>query len=192
MRLWPRTVSILSAVALCGWAVSDREQQPLPQTAKPKARAKAAVVAEIPIRAISSLDTPGIHHHSARNLFVYREAAVKPGLRVAAIVHTPPPVVVEPAPVVDAEPPQPAAPRFTHQLIGTFGSRDVRFAVFTRDGEVVNAKPGDRIDGDFVLHSIGLESVKVQAIASGSVLPISVHPSSVPSPSTTSVARIGS
>ncbi|HEU4522128.1 MAG TPA: thrombospondin type 3 repeat-containing protein [Thermoanaerobaculia bacterium] len=58
-------------------------------------------------------------------------------------------------------PPVPQPPAFTYRYIGTFGNATNRIATFTRDGEIVNARVGDVIDGRFILRSIGLESVEI-------------------------------
>ena len=58
-------------------------------------------------------------------------------------------------------PPKPVPPAFNYRYIGTFGRPDAPIATFTRDGEIVNARIGDVIDGKFILRSIGLESVEI-------------------------------
>ena len=52
-------------------------------------------------------------------------------------------------------------PEFPMRFIGTFGLAKDPIAVFEGNGEVVNAKIGERVAGDFRLSSIGLESVEV-------------------------------
>ena len=47
------------------------------------------------------------------------------------------------------------------RFIGTFGFAKDPIAVFQGNGEVVNAKIGERVTGDFRLASIGVESVEV-------------------------------
>jgi hypothetical protein len=58
-------------------------------------------------------------------------------------------------------PPKPEPPPFTYKYIGTFGSPGNPIATFARDGEIVNARVGDVIEGKFVLRSIGIESVEI-------------------------------
>lgn len=58
-------------------------------------------------------------------------------------------------------PPKPVPPQFTFKYIGTFGSARNPIATFARDGEIVNARVGDVIDGKFVLRGIGIESVEI-------------------------------
>ncbi|HYR29704.1 MAG TPA: hypothetical protein VEU30_14645, partial [Thermoanaerobaculia bacterium] len=103
--------------------------------------------------------------HYTRNLFAYREAsAPRP---VVHVTPTPEPAFIEP--------PRPAAvtvtvnapPAFDYRFIGTFGPTNDRIAAFSRNGEIVTARPGDRIGETFVLQSIGLETVEVIS-ASGS------------------------
>ena len=58
--------------------------------------------------------------------------------------------------------PQPVGitPRpFPYRYIGTFGTREKAFAVFVREGEIVNARVGDAVGDRFTLRRIGLESV---------------------------------
>lgn len=58
-------------------------------------------------------------------------------------------------------PPKPVPPAFNYKYIGTFGTPSNPIATFTRDGEIVNARVGDVIEGKFILRSIGLESVEI-------------------------------
>jgi hypothetical protein len=58
-------------------------------------------------------------------------------------------------------PPKPEPPPFNYRYIGTFGTPANPIASFTREGEIVNARVGDTIDGKFILRSIGLESVEI-------------------------------
>ena len=89
--------------------------------------------------------------HPLRNLFGYFEPppATPPILRTAAVsamVAAPQPAVIGP-------------PSFPYRYIGTFGTREKAFAVFARDGEIVNARVGDAVGDRFTLRRIGLESV---------------------------------
>ena len=70
------------------------------------------------------------------------------------------PEVVPPPP----PPPKPVPPAFTYRYIGTFGTPANPIATFTRDGEIVNARIGDVIDGKFTLRNIGLESVEISFV----------------------------
>ena len=58
-------------------------------------------------------------------------------------------------------PPKPVPPAFNYRYIGTFGSAASPIATFTREGEIVNARVGETIDGKFILRGIGLESVEI-------------------------------
>lgn len=58
-------------------------------------------------------------------------------------------------------PPKPVPPPFPYRFIGTFGSAGNPIATFTREGEIVNARVGDIIDGKFILRRIGIESVEI-------------------------------
>lgn len=58
-------------------------------------------------------------------------------------------------------PPKPVPPTFDYKYIGTFGSATNPIATFNRNGEIVNVRVGDVIDGRFILRSIGIESVEI-------------------------------
>jgi hypothetical protein len=67
----------------------------------------------------------------------------------------------ETSPEVQPPPPPPTPPQFTYKFIGTFGRPQSPIATFTRDGEIVNARVGDVIDGKFILRRIGIESAEI-------------------------------
>jgi hypothetical protein len=58
-------------------------------------------------------------------------------------------------------PPPPVPPQFTMKYIGTFGPSSNPIATFNGNGEIVNVRIGETIDGKFVLRSIGIESVEI-------------------------------
>jgi hypothetical protein len=58
-------------------------------------------------------------------------------------------------------PPPPVPPQFTMKYIGTFGPVNNPIATFNGNGEIVNVRIGETIDGKFVLRSIGIESVEI-------------------------------
>ncbi|HSP13164.1 MAG TPA: thrombospondin type 3 repeat-containing protein [Thermoanaerobaculia bacterium] len=58
-------------------------------------------------------------------------------------------------------PPPPVPPPFNYKYIGTFGSPSNPIATFNGNGEIINARVGDVIEGKFVLRSIGIESVEI-------------------------------
>jgi len=59
------------------------------------------------------------------------------------------------------QPPVPVPPQFTMKYIGTFGPANNPIATFNGNGEIVNVRIGETIDGKFVLRSIGIESVEI-------------------------------
>jgi hypothetical protein len=67
------------------------------------------------------------------------------------------PVIIPPPP----PPPPPVPPVFSYKYIGTFGSAANPIATFSGNGQIINARVGDVIDGKFVLRSIGIESVEI-------------------------------
>lgn len=96
-----------------------------------------------------------------RNLFAFTEA---PHLARPHIIPTVEPKLAEPPLQVEEKKPEiptPREPEFPMQFIGTFGMSNDPIAVFASNGEVVNAKIGDRLTSDFRLSSIGIESVEV-------------------------------
>jgi hypothetical protein len=98
---------------------------------------------------------------SQRNLFAYHEPVRTPVAGVAA-----PPVVIappSPAPIVVPTPGPPRPPHFPYRYLGRFGPVHDPIAAFARDGDVRTLRAGDRIDEQFVLRAIGLESVEVEA-----------------------------
>jgi len=58
-------------------------------------------------------------------------------------------------------PPEPVPPAFTYKYIGTFGSAANPIATFSGNGEIINVRVGETIDGKFILKSIGIESVDI-------------------------------
>jgi hypothetical protein len=58
-------------------------------------------------------------------------------------------------------PPKPVPPQFTMKYIGTFGPAANPIATFEGNGEIVNVRVGETIDGKFILRSIGIESVEI-------------------------------
>jgi hypothetical protein len=59
-------------------------------------------------------------------------------------------------------PPRIPPPQFTLKYIGTFGPANNPIATFNgNDGEIVNVRVGEIIDGKFILRSIGIESVEI-------------------------------
>ena len=73
--------------------------------------------------------------------------------------------MVQPPPVLAPQPPpQPAAPvppTFPYKYIGTFGRPDNPIATFSGNGQLVNVRAGETIDGQFILRNIGIESVEI-------------------------------
>lgn len=58
-------------------------------------------------------------------------------------------------------PPAPVPPQFTYKFIGVFGPPQNPIATFARDGEIVNARVGEIIEGKFILRHIGIESAEI-------------------------------
>lgn len=58
-------------------------------------------------------------------------------------------------------PPPPTPPQFTWKFIGVFGPTQNPIATFARDGEIINARVGEIIEGKFILRHIGIESAEI-------------------------------
>jgi hypothetical protein len=97
-----------------------------------------------------------------RNPFAYVSAPPPVAPRFAAMAAPPPRVEV----VASPEPPvvpAPAAPQFPYRYIGRFGRPNDPIAAFAGSGKVLTVRTGERIDDQFVLRAIGLESVQIEA-----------------------------
>jgi hypothetical protein len=64
-------------------------------------------------------------------------------------------------PEVAPPPPPPTPPQFTWKFIGMFGRPQSPIATFTREGDIVNARVGEIIEGKFILRRIGIESAEI-------------------------------
>ena len=64
-------------------------------------------------------------------------------------------------PEVPPPPPPPVPPKFPYKFIGMFGRPQSPIATFAREGEIVNARVGDVIEGKFILRRIGIESAEI-------------------------------
>jgi hypothetical protein len=69
--------------------------------------------------------------------------------------------VCEQTPEVPPPPPPPVPPQFTWKFIGMFGRPQNPIATFARDGDLVNVRVGETIEGKFVLRRIGIESAEI-------------------------------
>ena len=67
----------------------------------------------------------------------------------------------ETGPETPPPPPPPVPPSFNYKFIGMFGQPSNPIATFTREGEIVNARVGDVIEGTFILRGIGIESAEI-------------------------------
>ena len=106
------------------------------------------------------LETQSGSYRSERNLFAYKEPPPAPA---ASPAHRSPSRQLR-RPVVPQPPPQPTAPvppPFPYKYIGTFGRPDNPIATFSGNGQIVNVRVGETIDGKFILRSIGIESVEI-------------------------------
>ena len=145
--------------ALSGWFVRGISLDDVPDPS-PAPRAAPVIVQD----AVVAEPVPVVHHAASdtrfvgqRNLFAYR-VHERP-IAARPIVHPAPAMIAMPVATIA---PTPEPRPFPYRYIRTFGPRHTPVAAFSRDGEVLTVRAGERV-GDFVLHSIGIESVEVQS-----------------------------
>jgi hypothetical protein len=113
----------------------------------------------------------GVHHRSMesrRNVFAYAQQSQPRRLLLPPVETINRPAEAQIA-VVRSE------PDFPYKYIGRFGPDANPLAVFILNRDVVNARVGDPIGGEFRLSSIGIESVEV-LLANGSIRRVSIQP----------------
>jgi len=104
-----------------------------------------------------------------RNLFTYADAPKRqPQARVA--VHPKPLPQPDTPPAVAATPEIPIRrdPEMSFHYAGSFGPANDPIAVFTRDGEVVNARAGDNVEA-FRIERVQFKGVDVRAPVTATV-----------------------
>lgn len=67
----------------------------------------------------------------------------------------------ETTPEVPPPPPPPVPPQFTWKFIGVFGPANNPIATFAREGDILNVRVGETIEGKFILRHIGIESAEI-------------------------------
>ena len=110
-------------------------------------------------------------HAVRRNLFAFDEPAPRierPAAPRVAEVPVAPPIIAAP---IEVPPAAPQPPAFDFRYIGHFGPEADPIAAFARNGEIVNARRGETIDGRFVVHAIGIESVDIRFVGFPSAAP---------------------
>lgn len=154
--------AVMILAAASGWFVrgldGNAEEQLRPAAVIAPASPGEETSPVVPVR-VEPYGAVARSTEGGRNLFAYRERAVTPA-RIAIVPPIMPPVAAVPAPepAPHVAPPAP----FTFRYIGTIGYDHDPIAVFSRDGEIVNVRRGERIDATFVLRTIGIESVEVE------------------------------
>jgi hypothetical protein len=143
-----------------------------------------------PVR-LDLLEAESGSYKSNRNLFAYKEAPPPPPPRPAPPPPPPPDqdndgvpdfrdncvsvpnpdqrdidrdgigTACEQTDEVPPPPPPPVPPQFTWKFIGMFGQARNPIATFAREGEIVNARVGETIEGKFILRRIGIESAEI-------------------------------
>jgi hypothetical protein len=156
-------------VLLGGWMAKGVVLHPVEAIAPAPVAASPATEPTEPspdIAPVQPVDPPLPASHSSRNLFSYQEAPPAPA-PVAEPVAAPPVEIAAVAPPPPAEPAEPVIPPFPWRYIGRFGRANDQVAAFVRDGQVKTVRGGDRIDDQYVLRTIGIETVEVESEAAG-------------------------
>jgi hypothetical protein len=164
MRTSLGTAAILVTAAASGWFVRGSVGRTI--AAQEGERPRPAIVAAsledsfAPERVRFPSQVPQ-ESLGTRNLFAYREPAKPPVMTITPPIVAQP--VVETRPPITVAAPAPEPPRFAYRFIGTFGPENDRIAAFSRDGQITTVRAGEKIGDEFVLHSIGIESVEVKS-----------------------------
>lgn len=151
-------VVVFLAGALLSRTINFDSPHDRAETVRTAAVTTQAVAAKVEgVRVFEIAQPPA--RESRRNLFAFTEDP-RPSRPQVVLATMPKSTEL---PHVDERPeiPKPREPEFPMRFIGTFGMAKDPIAVFASNGEVVNAKVGDRVTGEFRLASIGLESVEV-------------------------------
>jgi hypothetical protein len=132
--------------------------RPARTAASSSARAIGGIAPGVGAVHMEWLETQSGSYRSERNLFAYKEPPPPPPPRIVVL----PPVQGPPPPPPPPPPPAaPVPPAFPYHLIGTFGTASNPIATFSGNGEIVNVRAGETINGKFILRGIGIESVEI-------------------------------
>jgi hypothetical protein len=121
---------------------------------------------EVPVLQPSDLDPSGGPSDvgTGRDLFDFRVPTPTP-LPVPTPPPPPPPGPGDPRFVGPLPPPPPSPtpvpPEVPFRFIGTFGPKEQPIAVLINGDQIVNARAGDVVFGQFILRKIGYESIVV-------------------------------
>lgn len=180
-------------VLLGGWmakgVVVPHDAQAIAPAAAVSPAAEPVAESAPVIAAVQPVDSRRSSSHGNRNLFSYREPPPVVVAHVAEPVAVPV-AVAEFVPPPPPEPAEPVIPPFPWRYIGRFGRDDNPVAAFVRDGDVKTVRIGDRIDAQYVLRGIGIESVDVESDDAGTERiqlavnePLAAQPATVRPPS---------
>lgn len=118
----------------------------------------------VPLELLGAVAAP--YDRTGRNLFEYHER--RPPFRPATPRK---PMVEEPQPapptVSPSRPAQPAPPRPAFAYIGYFGPKRDLIAVFVKGSEVLLARTGDVVDGQYRLLELRYDSVVLGRVGEG-------------------------
>ena len=166
MRISLPVGALILTAAASGWLVRGLGARDVaaPVPAAAPVPSLPRVTEGLPV-GVMDLSLPRGETRGRRDLFAYRERFIPPPEPVIVpAVQRAPEIVPLPEPKLPSAPPP---PQFTWRFIGTVGTEHNRVAAFARDGEIVTVRRGDTIGGDFVLRSIGMESVEVEPLSAG-------------------------
>ena len=163
VSLMPLWIAVVAAGA--GWTVrglQKNDEAPPPLVSRTATPNEPVVPDPEKPAAIAPRLQPPRPSSRGRNLFAF---AVRDEAVPTYVLAEAPRRVEPPPPVTPTLLPDDPRPRFTYRYIGRFGPDRKPIAAFSRDGEIVIAREGQKIDSDFVLRSIGYESVEVEGTA---------------------------
>jgi hypothetical protein len=122
---------------------------------------------ELTVREIVPLDVAALRPQEGsfgvgRDPFRYGPVPTPPPPPPTPPPPPPPPQVVEVVPVTPPPPPVPQPPDSSHlRYLGSFGPADARIAVVLAGDELYNVREGAVLEGRFIVHEIGYESLAI-------------------------------
>jgi hypothetical protein len=165
-------LGLLLAVAVWRWLPSGDDGGVF---GGPRARAGAGPATEVSELRLADLEpTPGVHP-AGRDPFRYGAPPAPPGptpeeieaarLQAQAEAEARARALAAQQAAVPPPPPEPQPPEVPFRYLGSFGSAARRVAVFSDGKSIYNALQGDVLEGQFIVHRIGLESVDLRFVA---------------------------
>jgi hypothetical protein len=162
MRLDRNVLTAAVLATLAAFIVYYMRPAAEPRTAGQRTMQTKAATARTniePLRLESRAMTGSLGSH--RNIFTFDDPPPVHETAVTRIVITRQRVTIAPpTPVAHNDVPTP--PAFPWHCIGRFGPDNAPFVALTNDAhDVLNARAGETIGGQFIVRSIGLESIEI-------------------------------